>query len=178
MQELRRVSSGSLGENSRLLCTLHDVLDAMFVYDSTREEAYLRRVVFPMELLLCSFPRIVVKDSCVNALCYGARLMVPGVLRFETAIEVNAEVVLMTTKGEAIALGEKREKEEKEVEEEEGKRRKEREEKKVGEEGRERRKKRREMEKKKKEGEGRREEKREEGEEGRRREREKKKKKE
>ena len=31
--------------------------------------------------------------------------MLPGVLRFEDCIEINSEVVLMTTKGEAIALG-------------------------------------------------------------------------
>jgi H/ACA ribonucleoprotein complex subunit 4 len=30
--------------------------------------------------------------------------MLPGVLRYESGIEVNAEVILMTTKGEAIAL--------------------------------------------------------------------------
>ena len=31
--------------------------------------------------------------------------MVPGLLRFGNGIEVNDEVVMMTTKGEAIALG-------------------------------------------------------------------------
>src|SRR5688500_278136 len=56
-------------------------------------------------MLLTSYKRIVVKDSSVNAICYGAKLMIPGLLRFESGIEVNDEVVLMTTKGEAIALG-------------------------------------------------------------------------
>ena len=45
------------------------------------------------------------KDSAVNAICYGAKLMIPGLLRYESGIEVNEEVVLMSTKGEAIALG-------------------------------------------------------------------------
>ena len=49
--------------------------------------------------------RIVVKDTAVNAICYGAQLMLPGLLRFEDGIEMNEEIVLMTTKGEAIALG-------------------------------------------------------------------------
>ena len=31
--------------------------------------------------------------------------MIPGLLRYATGIEVDEEVVLMTTKGEAIALG-------------------------------------------------------------------------
>ena len=65
----------------------------------------LRRVIMPLETLLVGHKRIVVKDSAVNAICYGAKLMVPGLLRFENDIEVNEQVVLMTTKGEAIALG-------------------------------------------------------------------------
>jgi len=81
---------------------------------------------------LTGYKRIVVKDSAVNAICYGAKLMIPGLLRYgkflivltprfilvfinsdsslllsplESDIELNEEVVLMTTKGEAIAIG-------------------------------------------------------------------------
>jgi len=103
MQELRRVRSGVLSENEHLV-TMHDVLDAQHVYDTTKDESYLRRVVKPLEILLISYKRIVVKDSAVNAICYGAKLMIPGLLRFADGIEVGKEVVLMTTKGEAIAV--------------------------------------------------------------------------
>ena len=81
MQELRRVRSGAMGEEDDLV-TLHDVLDAQYLYDSTLDEAYLRRVVRPLESLLCHYPRVVVKDSAVNAVCYGAKLMIPGLLRY------------------------------------------------------------------------------------------------
>ncbi|XP_019709344.2 H/ACA ribonucleoprotein complex subunit 4 [Elaeis guineensis] len=104
MQELRRVRSGILGENDNMV-TMHDVLDAQWVYDNFKDESYLRRVVMPLEVLLTSYKRLVVKDSAVNAICYGAKLMIPGLLRFENDIEVGEDVVLMTTKGEAIALG-------------------------------------------------------------------------
>jgi len=104
MQELRRVRSGVLDEN-KYMSTMHDVLDSQFMYENMRDEKYLRRVVMPLELILTNFPRIVVKDSAVNAICYGAKLMIPGVLRFEKNIEVGAEIVMMTTKGEAIASG-------------------------------------------------------------------------
>lgn len=104
MQELRRVRSGVLDENI-YMSTMHDVLDAQFMYENMRDEKYLRRVVMPLELILTSFPRIVVKDSAVNAICYGAQLMIPGVLRFEQNIEVGAEIIMMTTKGEAVATG-------------------------------------------------------------------------
>ncbi|KAL4283924.1 hypothetical protein GQ457_16G021780 [Hibiscus cannabinus] len=104
MQELRRVRSGISGEKDNMV-TMHDVMDAQWVYDNYRDESYLRRVIMPLEVLLTSYKRLVVKDSAVNAICYGAKLMIPGLLRFENDIEVGEEVVLMTTKGEAIALG-------------------------------------------------------------------------
>ncbi|XP_009788100.1 H/ACA ribonucleoprotein complex subunit 4 [Nicotiana tabacum] len=104
MQELRRVRSGILGEKNNMV-TMHDVMDAQWMYDNYRDETYLRRVIMPLEVVLTSYKRLVVKDSAVNAICYGAKLMIPGLLRFENDIEVGEEVVLMTTKGEAIALG-------------------------------------------------------------------------
>ncbi|GMG99051.1 hypothetical protein Nepgr_000891 [Nepenthes gracilis] len=104
MQELRRVRSGILGEKDNMV-TMHDVMDAQWLYDNYRDESYLRRVIMPLEVLLTSYKRLVVKDSAVNAICYGAKFMIPGLLRFENDIEVGEEVVLMTTKGEAIALG-------------------------------------------------------------------------
>ncbi|EER27545.1 centromere/microtubule-binding protein cbf5, putative [Coccidioides posadasii C735 delta SOWgp] len=104
MQELRRVRSGAMDEQDGMV-TLHDVLDAQWMMDNNRDESYLRRVVRPLETLLTTYKRVVVKDSAVNAVCYGAKLMIPGLLRFEAGIEVHEEVVLMTTKGEAIALG-------------------------------------------------------------------------
>ncbi|KAB5596184.1 Centromere/microtubule-binding protein cbf5 [Ceratobasidium theobromae] len=103
MQELRRVRSGAMSENDDIV-TMHDVLDAQWTYDNTRDESYLRRVIRPLECLMVGYKRIVVKDSAVNAVCYGAKLMIPGLLRYEANIEINEEVVLMTTKGEAIAL--------------------------------------------------------------------------
>ena len=74
-------------------------------YDTNGDETYLRRVVRPLEILLTRHKRLVVKDSAVNAICYGAKLMIPGLLRFADDIEVGDECVMITTKGEAIALG-------------------------------------------------------------------------
>ena len=78
MQELRRVRSGIMGESDNMV-TMHDILDAQWMLDNFKDETYLRRVVMPLETLLTNFKRCVVKDSAVNALCYGAKLMIPGV---------------------------------------------------------------------------------------------------
>jgi len=104
MQELRRVRSGVLTEKVHQV-TMHDILDAQWQYDNNKDEKYLRWAVKPLELVLTNYKRVVVKDSAVNAICYGAQLMMPGLLRYETGIEVGEEIVMMTTKGEAIALG-------------------------------------------------------------------------
>lgn len=101
MQELRRVRSGVLGEKDNMV-TMHDVLDAQWQFDHNKDESYLRRVIFPLEKLLVSHKRLVMKDSAVNAICYGAKIMLPGVLRYEDGIEINQDIVVITTKGEAI----------------------------------------------------------------------------
>lgn len=104
MQELRRVRSGVMGESDNM-ATMHDLLDAQWLYDNSRDESYLRSVIQPLEALLVNHKRVVVKDTAINSVCYGAVLMIPGLLRFEDGIEVGEEIVIMTTKGEAIALG-------------------------------------------------------------------------
>ena len=82
----------------------HDILDAQWLYDNHKDETYLRRVVRPLEALLTKHKRIIMKDSAVNAICYGAKILLPGVLRYEDNIEMGEEIVVCTTKGEAICL--------------------------------------------------------------------------
>jgi len=102
MQELRRVRSGIQDENDSGMSTLHDVLDAQWLYDNHKDESYLRRIIRPLEALLTGHKRIIMKDTAVNAVCYGAKILLPGVLRYDDGIELNDEIVVCTTKGEAI----------------------------------------------------------------------------
>lgn len=83
MQELRRTRSGAMDEKESMY-TLHDVLDAKWMYDTEKDESYLRKVISPLETLLTTYKRVLLKDSAVNAICYGAKVMLPGVLRFGT----------------------------------------------------------------------------------------------
>ncbi|KAL6260129.1 hypothetical protein P5V15_007666 [Pogonomyrmex californicus] len=103
MQELRRTRSGIQSEEDGMV-TMHDILDAQWLYDNHGDESYLRRVIKPLESLLVNHKRIVMKDSAVNAICYGAQIMLPGVLMYDSNIELNEEIVIVTTKGEAVAL--------------------------------------------------------------------------
>ena len=45
---------------------MHDVLDAQWMYDNQKDEAYLRRVIRPLESLLVSHKRVILKDSAVS----------------------------------------------------------------------------------------------------------------
>ena len=104
MQELRRVRSGISSENDNMV-TMHDLIDAQYAYDHFKDETQLRRVITPLEALLVTHKRIILKDSAVNAVCYGAQILLPGVLRYDDGIEINEQIVIVTTKGEAVALG-------------------------------------------------------------------------
>lgn len=83
---------------------MHDVLDAQWVYDNHKDDAYLRHCVQPLERLLVGHKRIIIKDSAVCAVCHGAQVLLPGVLRYEDGIEIGQEIVIVSTKGEAVAL--------------------------------------------------------------------------
>ena len=48
------------------LTTMHDVLDAQWVFDHHKDESYLRHVIRPLEALLTSHKRIIMKDTAVR----------------------------------------------------------------------------------------------------------------
>ena len=79
---------------------MHDILDAQWLYENHKDETYLRRVIRPLEALLTNHKRILMKDTSVNAICYGAKIMLPGILRYDDGIEIGQEIVVCTTKGQ------------------------------------------------------------------------------
>lgn len=103
MAELRRARSAGFGESDAV--SLHGVRDAWHAWKEEGDEAELRRVVRPMEEMLSHLPRIVVRDSAVDALCHGADLAAPGILEVQRGVEKGQAVAAFTRAGEGIALG-------------------------------------------------------------------------
>jgi H/ACA ribonucleoprotein complex subunit 4 len=101
MHELRRVRSGPFTEDQ--VVTLYDLADALDLR-SEGDEAPLKKMIHPIEDALGLLPHVWVRDSAVEALCTGAQLAVPGILRFESGIEAKGLVAVMTQRGEAVAL--------------------------------------------------------------------------
>jgi H/ACA ribonucleoprotein complex subunit 4 len=104
MQELRRTRSGPFVENSEDIVTLHDVAYWFSEWEQQKDPKFLHKFIQPMEKALDLMPKIVVRDSAVDALCHGANLTAPGVLSVETGIEKDSPIAVLTQKGEAVAL--------------------------------------------------------------------------
>jgi H/ACA ribonucleoprotein complex subunit 4 len=104
MQELRRTRSGPFAESDASKVTLHDVAYWFGEWEQKRDEAILHRFIVPMEEALTLLPKVVVRDSAVDALCHGANLTAPGVLRVDSDIKRGSVLAVFTLKGEAVAL--------------------------------------------------------------------------
>nr|WP_236609692.1 RNA-guided pseudouridylation complex pseudouridine synthase subunit Cbf5 [Archaeoglobus sulfaticallidus] len=103
MQELRRTKTGLFDENSAF--TLHDLLDAYVIYKETGEERYLREIIKPMEIAVKDMKKVVVKDTAVSAICYGADLSARGICYIEKGIKAGDDVAIFTLKNEVVAIG-------------------------------------------------------------------------
>lgn len=103
MVELRRTRTGGFREDETF--TLQDVKDAVYFWREKKEEAYIRRIITPMEKSIAHWKKIFIRDTAVDAIAHGASLAVAGVLYLDKAIERNDKVAIMTQKGELVAFG-------------------------------------------------------------------------
>ncbi len=103
MQELRRTRAGPFSENSNMV-TLHDIAYYMEQWQQTKDSNVLGKFIQPMERALDSLPKMVIRDSAVDAICHGANLAAPGVLAIDSNIKPKEAVAVFTQKSEAVAL--------------------------------------------------------------------------
>ncbi|MDW7732369.1 MAG: RNA-guided pseudouridylation complex pseudouridine synthase subunit Cbf5 [Methanolobus sp.] len=102
MQQLRRTKTGPFGEDS--LVTLHQLKDAYVFWKEDNDESHLRKYVRPMEEGLSHLPKIIIRDSAVDAICQGAAFAVPGIASLDSGIKKDDIICLFSLKGEAVAL--------------------------------------------------------------------------
>ncbi|MFX0162841.1 MAG: RNA-guided pseudouridylation complex pseudouridine synthase subunit Cbf5 [Candidatus Hodarchaeota archaeon] len=103
MKELRRTRAGCFKEDDTLV-TLQDVKDGYVFWEEEGDEGYLRNIIQPLEFGLNHLPKIVIRDSAVDAICHGADLAAPGVLKLHEKIKAGELVALFTQKGEGVTL--------------------------------------------------------------------------
>jgi H/ACA ribonucleoprotein complex subunit 4 len=104
MRELRRTRAGPFREEAGIH-TLHELLDAITLWKSTGDEAMLRKVISPIEEYMYEFRKVYIRDSAADAICHGANLATPGLLKVSAGIKAGETICMFTGKGELVGIG-------------------------------------------------------------------------
>ena len=104
MRELRRTRAGPFKEDESLV-RLQDLADALYRWKFEGKDDLLRKYIMPMERAVCELPKIIIRDTAVDAVAHGANLAVPGIVALHEEINVGDRVAVFTVKGELVALG-------------------------------------------------------------------------
>jgi len=102
MQELRRISAGPFDETTAV--SLHELADAAA---AAREgnPAPLQQMLLAPETAVVDLPKVIIRDTAVDAVCHGAVLAGVGVVRREGGFGKGDTVAIMTGQGELVGLG-------------------------------------------------------------------------
>lgn len=102
MLELRRIQVGSISESSSH--TLQEISDAIWKARELGDEAAIRGMLIGSDEAL-QLPKIILRDSAIEAVCAGSALFAPGVHSLGAAFEKGRSVALYSRKGELIGVG-------------------------------------------------------------------------
>ena len=105
MIELRRTRVDQFRETDGLV-TLHELANAFALWEETKDDSKLMKMIKPVELAFSQLKSVVIRDSAVDAMCHGAQLAIPGVLQISPNLKKGDLVGVYTQKGEAVALAE------------------------------------------------------------------------
>ena len=103
MKELRRTKSGPFREDETLTSLIR-LFDAYEIWKESGDETEIRKVILPMEKGLTHLPKVIVRDNAIGAICHGASLAAPGVVKLDDIIVKDDLILIESLKGEAVAL--------------------------------------------------------------------------
>ncbi len=104
MRELRRTKTGPFRE-AKGIVRLQELSEALYVWKNGGDETLLRRYILPVEYAVSHLPKVVIRDTAVDAIAHGANLAVPGVVMLHEGINRGDRVAIFTLKGELVAVG-------------------------------------------------------------------------
>lgn len=105
MIELRRTRVDQFYETDGLV-TLHELADAFALWEEKKDDGKLMKMIKPVEYALSELKSVIIRDSAVDAMCHGAQLAIPGILKISPNLKKGDIVGIYTQKGEAVALAE------------------------------------------------------------------------
>ncbi len=103
MAELIRTKAGPFTEKDWV--SLQDLEDAYAFWKEENNEKFLRHCIKPVEFAIQHLPKVWIQDSAVDTVCHGASLNLPGIVKFESGIDKDNMVAVLSLKGELVALG-------------------------------------------------------------------------
>jgi predicted rRNA pseudouridine synthase len=104
MRELRRTAVAHLTEDLNLV-TMHDLSEALYIWSRYKDDVLIRKYTMPMEYIVAHLPKLMVRDTTVDAIAHGAQLAVPGIAIISKNIKRGDTVAVMSLKGELVAIG-------------------------------------------------------------------------
>lgn len=105
MIELRRTRVNQFYEKDGLV-TLHELANAFSLWEEKKDDSKLKQIIKPIEYALSEIKSVVIRDSAVDAMCHGAQLAIPGILKISPGLKKGDIVGIYTQKGEVVALAE------------------------------------------------------------------------
>jgi len=105
MIELRRTRVDQFRESDGLV-TLHELAHAFSLWEEKKDESKLKDMIKPVEYAFSEIKSIIIRDSAVDAMCHGAQLAIPGILKISPNLKKGDVVGVYTQKGEVVALAE------------------------------------------------------------------------
>lgn len=105
MIELRRTRVDQFHESDGLV-TMHELADAYARWAEEGDGAMLHSMIRPVEDALSEIKAVVIGDAAVDAMCHGAQLAIPGILKVHPNLKKGEIAAIYTQKGEAVALAE------------------------------------------------------------------------
>ena len=73
-------------------------------WEEKTDDSKLLPLLRPIEHALSELKSVVIRDSAVDALCHGAPLAIPGILKISPGLKKDDLVAVYTQKGEVVAL--------------------------------------------------------------------------
>ena len=105
MIELRRTRVDQFYETDGLV-TLHELANAFALWEEKKDDSKLMKMIKPVEYAFSELKSVVIRDSAVDAMCHGAQLAIPGILKISPNLKKGDIVGIYTQKGEVVALAE------------------------------------------------------------------------
>jgi H/ACA ribonucleoprotein complex subunit 4 len=95
--------AGTFTEKDKMV-SLVDLQDAAYFYRQEKNPKFLRYCIQPIENAVRHIPKCIILDTTIKSITHGRDLAIPGIAELDR-FEKEEQVVVMTLKGELVAIG-------------------------------------------------------------------------